>query len=396
MSSREASAEQFRVGPILIFSAVLFCNVLSRTIFSPLLLSIERDLGVSHAAGGRLFLFLAIGYSTSMLLSGFVSRALRHRWTILVAIVGSGLSLFLIASGREYATVAAGLVALGAANGLYIPSGIASVYAVSHRSHWGKAISVHEVGPSIGLVIGPLLAEVAVRSASWRVVVAAIGAAYLAVGAVYLVLRIGAEHRGAPPVFTNVSALIAMPKFWISVIFFWLAATVAIGGYSVLPAFLVAERGISQTVVNTAISASRVLGVLMTVATGFVVDRFDTTKALTRFWLVTVGLTIALALVSGVASVVATVLLIAAMGAAFPGAFAAAARIEDRELHNVAVSITIPAGYLIGGGLLPAGLGALGERGMFWLGYLILGLIAAAAIGVSRMLQHRAATSKTG
>lgn len=379
----------FRAGSILIFSAILLCNVLSRTVFAPLLINIEADLGITHAQGGRLFLFIAIGYSTSMLLSGFVSRALRHRWTIVLAVFASSASMFVIAAGRSYAILSLGLVFLGASNGLYIPSGIASVYAVSHRAHWGKAISLHEVGPSIGLVVGPLLAEVATRFASWRLIVAGIGTVYLVVGFVYLALRAGANHQGAAPVFSNVRALFAMPRFWIAVVFFWLAAAIAIGGYSVMPVYLVSERGLSQTLVNGAIAGSRVIGVIITAGIGFVIDRTDTTKLLSGFWIFSAGLTLVLGFASGAFVIVAAVLLIGSMGGAFPGAFASASRIEDPKLHNVAVSIIIPIGYFIWGGLLPAGLGALGEAGMFWLGYALLGVVAVLAVGAVSFLRVR-------
>jgi NNP family nitrate/nitrite transporter-like MFS transporter len=389
MSTERETPPRFRPSSILIFSAILLCNVLSRTVFAPLLINIEADLGISHAEGGRLFLFIAIGYSSSMLLSGFVSRALRHRWTIAVAVFASSASLFVISAGNSYALLAVGLVLLGASNGLYIPSGIASVYAVSDRAHWGKAISLHEVGPSIGLVVGPLLAEVATRFASWRAIVAGIGTVYLLVGITYLALRSGARHRGAAPVFSNVRALVGMPRFWIALTFFWLAAAIAIGGYSVMPVYLVSERGLSQTLVNGAIAGSRVIGVLITAGIGFVIDRTDTTKLLSGFWIFAALITVVLGLASGMFVLVAAAVLISAMGGAFPGAFASASRIEDSHLHNVAVSIAIPFGYFLWGGLLPAALGALGEAGMFWLGYASLGALAVAAVAIVALLYSR-------
>ena len=43
--------------PILLYTLVFFFSVLSRTIFSPLLLDIEADLGIGHATASSFFLY---------------------------------------------------------------------------------------------------------------------------------------------------------------------------------------------------------------------------------------------------------------------------------------------------------------------------------------------------
>ena len=43
------------------------------------------------------------------------------------------------------------------------------------------------------------------------------------------------------------------------------------------------------------------------------------------------------------------------------------------KVRNIAVSFTIPAAFLMGGGAFPAGIGLLAENGFFFLGFILVG-----------------------
>lgn len=64
-----------------------------------------------------------------------------------------------------------------------------------------------------------------------------------------------------------------------------------------------------------------------------------------------------------------------------PAALVALSLIGPHETRNIAVSITIPFAFLIGGGILPILIGILGDAGEFGLGIVMVGaLIILAAI----------------
>ena len=61
------------LAPILFPVGIMFFNFLVRVVFSPLLLSNEKDPHLNHAQAARFFLLIALGYSFAMIISGLVS-----------------------------------------------------------------------------------------------------------------------------------------------------------------------------------------------------------------------------------------------------------------------------------------------------------------------------------
>jgi NNP family nitrate/nitrite transporter-like MFS transporter len=59
----------------------------------------------------------------------------------------------------------------------------------------------------------------------------------------------------------------------------------------------------------------------------------------------------------------------------FPPAFAALSNIGSSQTRNVAVSFTIPAAFLVGGGLIPGMIGMLSENGYFSAGFVVTGIL---------------------
>jgi hypothetical protein len=59
----------------------------------------------------------------------------------------------------------------------------------------------------------------------------------------------------------------------------------------------------------------------------------------------------------------------------FPPGFAALSGIGPPSVRNISVSLTVPVGFLVGGGAIPTGIGMLGDRGRFDLGISLVGVI---------------------
>ena len=57
----------------------------------------------------------------------------------------------------------------------------------------------------------------------------------------------------------------------------------------------------------------------------------------------------------------------------FPAGFAALSRIGPVSTRNTTVSFTIPVAFLLGGGVIPAGIGMMGDAGFFSLAMVLTG-----------------------
>jgi len=65
-----------QIGPVVFLALIFLLNFISRIIFSPLLPTIEKELGISHGQAGFFFFLISAGYLTGLLGSGFLSS--RH------------------------------------------------------------------------------------------------------------------------------------------------------------------------------------------------------------------------------------------------------------------------------------------------------------------------------
>lgn len=363
----------FRFQPIMLYGGILLVNVLSRVVLSPLLPNIEQDFGISHAAAGRLFLFIALGYSPAMILSGFISAKIRHRYTILLSIFAASGALFLICFAPALPFIQIGLFLLGASCALYMPSGIASIYKLTHPTHWGKAIAIHETGPNIAQFIAPFIAEAAIQLMSWRAGFGLVAGAVCAIGVLYAIRGRGGTAFGEPPKFSNLKNIGSRTSFWMVAIVFWLGAAIAIGGYSIMPLYLSAERGMGQSRINTIIGLSRMSGIFMTFVGGYMADHMHIRTAIILICGAAGILTVLIGIVSGPVLIIVLFLLPPAATAFFPIGFAGIAKACPEKLQSVAVSLVITVAYLLAAGVVPSLMGAAGEHGMFFLGYIILG-----------------------
>ena len=160
---------------------------------------IEGRLGISHAQAGFVFFATSLGYCIGLLASGFVSCRLNHRWTVVLSSATVGVALVGTGLGGGLGTLCLGMLFVGIAGGLYLPSGIATITSMVSPSSWGKAFAVHELAPNISFAAAPLLVEVSLGWLSWRGVLALLGLIALAGGAAFALSGRGGSLRGTPP-----------------------------------------------------------------------------------------------------------------------------------------------------------------------------------------------------
>jgi len=362
-----------QVGSLLYLVVIFLLNFLSRIVLAPLMPTIEEELKIGHEEAGSLFFIISLGYCIMLLGSGFVSSRLTHRRTIVLSAMAVGGALLWVGLSSHLWGIRFGLLLLGMAAGLYIPSGMATITGIVSSRDWGKAIGIHELAPNLSFIIAPLIAEILLRAYSWQGVLMVLGIASMAVAVVYAFLGKGGDFRGEAPNSRIVRSILTEPSFWIMIVLFALGIGGTIGVYSMIPLYLVSERGMERTWVNTLLGLSRILTLGVTLLAGWVTDRLGPKQTLKAVFLSTGLATILLGMASE--SWIIIIIFIQALLATsfFPAGFAALPRIGSPSFKNVAVSFTIPFGFLLGAGAIPAGIGFIGEVGSFSLGFTILG-----------------------
>ncbi len=362
-----------RIGAILFISLLFFLNFLGRFIFAPLMPTVEQEMGLSHGQSGSMFLMISIGFFLAQLGSGFVTSRLNHRGTIIVSGLAVGLTLISFRLTDSVWMIRVVMMALGLAAGLHMPSALAAITAMVRREDWGKALAVHQTAPSLSLVLAPVLAEALLDWFSWRTTLAFLGGFASAAAVAYMWFGRGGEFPGETPRPRIMKAVFTQPSVWIIIGLFGLAIGGGVGTYAMLPLYLVAEGGLDRGWANTLLGLSRISGLFMTFVAGWMTDRVGEKWAISVV-LFTGGLaTILLGTASNAWLVVIVFVQPALIVCFFPSGFSALSRAVAPSMRSVGTSLAIPLAFLFGGGIVPAGIGYMGEVQTFGLGITLAG-----------------------
>jgi len=370
---RGAGREALKPGMILVLTGVMFLNLLGRTVFSPFLLVIEEEFALSHRASTQFFFLISLGYGIGMLASGYLSRKITYRGTICTAMLTGGICLVFIGLSRSLYQMRLALLFLGGGFGLYLPSGLAAVRETTSERNLGKAFSIHEIGPNLTLVLAPLYAQVFISRGSWRAGLLVLGVlCILYTPFVFLSMR-GFRSSGEGYTLKNLSSILLSGRFWIMALFFSLAIGASLGAYSVLPAYLVTERGMDMRTVNTYIGISRVSGIAGLFFVGLLVGRFGVRRVLFVVMVLSGLITALLGLPVQRILLFALFLQPIIIVCFFPVALTQTAGMWPVRSYNIAISLMIPVSLVIGAGVIPMFMGVLGDAGRFGLGLELLG-----------------------
>lgn len=361
------------LSPLLILTSIFFINFIARIILAPLMPKIEKELSLAHADAGSLFLLISIGYFMTLLGSGFFSSRLTHRKTIILSSAVLGVALLGTSFSSGLWGIRIGMLILGMAAGLYLPSGIATLTATISWRHWGKAISIHELAPNLSFVAAPLISEAILIWYPWRVAFLVLGIAALILAFVFARFGRGGEFLGQAPTYSSVRDIFSKPVFWILVVLFSLGISSTLGLYTMLPLYLVTEHGMERNWANTLIALSRVVGVGMALIGGWVTDRFGPKRILMIVFLITGLMTIFIGLAS--TSWIAVCVFIQPLLAVcfFPAGLAALSLVSSEKERNIVVSLTVPIAFLVGGGAVPTLIGFIGDVSTFAWGIVLIG-----------------------
>ncbi len=373
--------------PVLFLVLIFFINFIGRMILSPLLPTMEKELAISHGQAGSFFFLMSAGYVIGLLGSGFFASHSNHKITIVVSSAGVGLALLGISSSSSLWAIRAGLLGVGLAAGLYIPSAIAAITALVEQPRWGKAIAIHELAPNLAFFAAPFVAQTFLAWSTWRMALSFLGAASLLVSCAYYRFGSGGEFPGESPASSAFGMLIHKPAFWLMLVLFGLGVSTTIGVYAMLPLYLVSERHLDQSWANTVVALSRSYGPILGLLGGFASDRLGPRRTM----VISLAFTGVATVMLGPASSrwISAIVLLQPLLAVwfFPAAFAALAAITRPDARNLAVAFTVPIGYIIGGGAIPIFIGIMGDAGSFAIGYIVTGILILSGAGLALLLK---------
>jgi NNP family nitrate/nitrite transporter-like MFS transporter len=356
-----------------LLTGIFYLNMLMRVVLAPLLPVIEKELGLSHSGAGSFFMMIALGYAIGLFGSAFVSARLSHRRTIVIAAVAGGSILCLITAIQTFWAIRLGLLFLGIATGLYLPSGMTTITAAIRSEHWGKAIAFHELAPSLAFISAPFIVEGLLLICRWQEILILIGTISVLLGLVFLRLAPGKDFAGAAPTLDNIRLLIGKPAFWIMIVFFSLSIGSSIGIYSMMPLYLVAERGIDREMANMLIGLSRISLLIMGFVAGWISDRIGPKPTIAAVILFNGLTTILLGVLPGRWVLLMVFLQPMLTVCFFPAGFTILSRIVPPSARNLSVSLTVFIAFLIGAGFLPMLFGVFGDRGAFAAAFILAG-----------------------
>jgi NNP family nitrate/nitrite transporter-like MFS transporter len=238
------------------------------------------------------------------------------------------------------------------------------------------------MAPPLSLVLCPLLATLMLNWFSWQVILAVFGAVTLLVGLAFLRFGRCGEFPGDAPRPALVKAVISLRSFWIMAVIFALAIGGSIGLYTMLPLFLVNERGLDVDWANTLLGLSRISGLFMPFVAGWLMGRIGERIFVFGVMFLAGLTTIMLGAMSGAWLVAIIFLQPAVLGCFFTAGFATLARIVQPNLRSIAAAFTTPTAFLIGGGALPTAIGYMGQAYSFGLGIELIGAVTILVSGL--------------
>lgn len=366
-----------RFSPIIFLTGIFFLSFISRVVFSPLMPAIENQMSITHGQAGSLFLMISLGFFASMTCSGFVSSRLTHRRTVLLSSGLLGAALILFTFEGSLGTLRLNMFLLGAATGLYTPSGVAIISALVSSSDTGKAMGIHNTAPNLSYILAPLLCHAFLGWIHWRTLLVLLGLVTLTASVFFYVFQKEGDFHGETPKPAVLVDLVKRPLFWVMIFLFCMGISGGVGIYAVLPLYLVKECGLDLDFANTLLSLSRISSLFMVFFAGWLTDKVGEKRTINLALLLGGTATLILSIAPQPALYIMLFLQPAVIACFFPPAFKALSMIVPPSMRSLATGLVIPFGFLFGSGVIPAFIGQIAEVHNFSTGILLTGVLIA-------------------
>jgi len=377
---------------LLSFLVVLFfLNIVSRLSVGPLLPVIEGEFRVRHGSAGSLYFFITLGYCVGLFLSGYMAYWSSHRATIALSGITLGTALVAVPYAPTLFWIRADLCLLGIGSGLYLPSGVAVLTENTRERFWGRALAIHELGPNLGYVCAPLLAELFLGFFGWRGVLRAMGVPTMLVSGIFLLSGLGGSSRAQPPRGAMLARLVRDRTFWGVASLFSVSIGVGLGLYTMMPLFLVTDAGMTRLSANMATGLSRISALGSVFLAGTLADRIGRSDTL-RLSLAAAGTcAVLLGVLRGPWVTPPLLFLQAAFAASFyPAAFSLLSAVFPLPVRHVAVSMVLILASLVGAGGVPPLIGVLADHFSFSFAFGAAGLATLASLVLLGFVPSRA------
>lgn len=381
-----------RILPLFIFWCLWYLNFSTRTIFSPILPLIEDSLLLSHGKAGGLFISLSVGYSLALLATGRLTPAWGYKRTIVIGFWGVSLVFFGFQFVESYVSFHFLFFLLGIATGTYIPSMLPIITETYESRNWGKAIGLHDSAASFSIFSIPILMVYGLQFFSYKTPLLLLGIVSLIFPLFFW--KVSVEPKKEPPQKgESYTGLFKKRTIWIMILFWILSSGSSMGVYSILPLYLIKERGIDFDLANQLLGISRAGGMAVPILIGFLVDRYGYRTILFLSLLMTGLSTIALSLSSPLSLIFISLTLQAVLSLAFfPVALATISKLAPLSSRSMVLGVIMSVGVGFGMGVTPFLLGLTADHFNFRVGILWLGVLTS----LSSLLVYLLKEERTG
>ncbi len=295
-------------------------------------------------------------------------------------------ALYSFMHAGSYTFLGISLFFLGLGSGIYLPCAIPLITSIFQKGNWGKAIAFHESAASISILSVPLIVAFALPYLQWRDFFALLAVGCMAAMVIFWIFTPKQPSDGKKS--SMLSTVLRKKNFWI-VAALWTTMAISSGGLSsIIPLFLVSERGMDLGFANRIFGISRVGSLFITLLIGFALDRYKV-KNIMGFILLSTGIsTVALALAQSFWVLSAMLLIQATVCFAFfPVTLTAIAKLTEPHERSSFTGATLGISTILGVGLSPVILGAIADAWNFQVGIFMIGLLVCLSCLFLRWLQ---------
>lgn len=201
-----------------------------------------------------------------------------------------------------------------------------------------------------------------------------LGILMIGAGVLYGMVGNGCHDRGKSLDVMTSRAILSRPDFWLMALLFSLAICSSLGVYAMLPLFLVSDQGMSPERANRLLAFSRIAALAMPLVAGWFGDRVGNRSVMAFVLLVAGFCTVLLGVISSSPWLIALVILQPMVAVCFfPSGFAVLSTLGPDNQATLVVSLCIPVAFLLGGGVLPVLIGAIGDYTSIGVGFMVTG-----------------------
>jgi NNP family nitrate/nitrite transporter-like MFS transporter len=370
---------------LLVFWSFWFFNFSSRTVLSPLLPLFEHELNITHTLAGSVFFFVSLGYTLSLLVSGWLAVRIGFKKAIIAGVSLLALALFCLTFASSYAYLGLFVTVIGFAAGIYLPSAIPLLTSAIRPEKWGRAIAFHDTAASFSILAIPLMTAAILRFFEWKVIMYILCAGCIISSLVFYVLSPDPQQRDKSRF--GFLQILQRKEFWIMAVPWVFAAGSSLGLYNITPLFLLTEKKISLETANTILGLSRVGGFIATFAAGFLADRYGVRKVLLSSIAITGVSTGAVALCDSFPLLVTALAAQATVSTVFfPVGLVTISKITDFNERSLFTGAIVAFSMIFGNGAIPFLLCAVADAWSFRDGILFLGILTALSCTLVRKL----------